>query len=155
MPVVKRSVIVPYEHDQMFGLVNDVLKYPEFVPACVSSDLKEVGEDEVEACLDFAFSGFSKSFTTRNRLTKYERIDIELVDGPFKHLEGFWYFSEVGADQSKIELDLTFEFESSWMSLAFGPMFNQVANKLVDVFCERAVEVYGEKTTKNTDEQQA
>lgn len=151
MPVVKRSVVVPYRQHQMFELVNDVDSYPEFVPACVDSHVTPVDENEVEATLKFARGGIHKSFTTRNRLTPYERIDIELINGPFHHLEGFWYFDAVDENQCKIELDLEFEFAGRWLSMAFGPVFHQVANKLVDVFCKRAEVVYGTQKLKSDD----
>jgi ribosome-associated toxin RatA of RatAB toxin-antitoxin module len=151
MTVVKRQVTVSYTPEQMYELVNDVDRYPEFVTACVDSHKKIIDDYEVEASLEFARSGLHKSFTTRNRLTPYERIDIKLVNGPFKHLEGLWYFSPTENGGCRVELDLEFEFSNRWLGMAFGPVFNQVANKLVDVFCRRAEQVYGDKTGPNND----
>lgn len=151
MTTVKRQMTVSYTPEQMYELVNDVQRYPEFVPACVNSDKQIINDDEVEASLEFARSGLHKSFTTRNTLTPYERIDIKLVNGPFKHLEGLWYFSPTESGGCRVELDLEFEFSNRWLSMAFGPVFHQVANKLVDVFCRRAEEVYGHETGPKND----
>jgi len=144
MPTVKRTEKVEFSQQQMYELVNNIDDYPQFVPACIGSQKRVVNDNEIEATLEFSRGGIDKSFTTRNRLQPYERIDIELVDGPFKHLEGFWYFVPKDEQQCEIQLDLEFEFSSGWLSMAFGPVFNQVANKLVQVFHKRAEQVYGQ-----------
>jgi ribosome-associated toxin RatA of RatAB toxin-antitoxin module len=88
-----------------------------------------------------AGGGFQKSFTTCNRLQKDKMIEIRLLDGPFRQLEGFWRFDAEG-EHCQITLDLEFEFSSKLLALAFGPVFNQVANSLMDAFCKRAQHVY-------------
>ena len=85
----------------------------------------------------------NKSFTTLNRLQKNKTIEMRLIDGPFKHLHGFWRFDELKPGACKVSLDLDFEFSNKLLSLAIGPIFNQVANTLVDSFVERAKHVYG------------
>lgn len=143
MPDIQRVKVVPYTCAQMFELVNDVRKYPEFVPWCSQSRVLHDDADEIKATLFFEGGGFTKSFTTHNRLQTNKMIEIRLVDGPFKHLEGFWRFEPDGASGCKVMLDLEFEVAGGLLSMAFAPMFHQVANKLVDAFCERADAVYG------------
>lgn len=85
----------------------------------------------------------NKSFTTRNRLQANKMIEIRLVDGPFSHLEGFWRFDSVG-DGCRISFDLEFEFAGRMMSMLLGPIFEQITDKMVDSFQERARAMYGE-----------
>lgn len=144
MPDVKKSKIVSYTPAQMYALVNDVKRYPEFVPWCQRSELLSENEDEIRAKLHFSGGGFEKSFTTCNRLQKDKMIELRLVDGPFRHLEGFWRFDHTDNGGCNIILDLEFEFSNKLLSLAFGPFFHQVANSLVDAFTKRADEIYGE-----------
>lgn len=143
MPDIKKTKIVPFTPAQMYDLVNDIDKYPQFVPWCSRSEVLSQDDDEIKARLYFEGGGFTKSFTTCNRLQKNKMIELRLLDGPFRHLEGFWRFENHLDNQCEIILDLEFEFSSGLLSLAFGPMFNQVANTLVDAFSKRAHEVYG------------
>ena len=126
----------------MYQLVDDIEKYQEFVPACSKSEVISRDEDEVRATLYFSGGGFQKSFSTCNRLQPSKMIEIRLLNGPFKQLEGFWRFESLPEDGCRVTLDLDFEFSSKLLSLAFGPIFNQVVNSLVDAFEKRARAVY-------------
>ncbi len=142
MPNVKRSRTVTYSCEQMYALVNDVDNYHKFLPYCVGSNVHHRDEDEVQATLLIGAGGMSKSFTTRNRLQVNKMIEIRLVDGPFSHLEGFWRFDEEDGG-CKISFDLEFEFAGKIFSMLLGPVFDQVTDKMVDAFCDRAEVVYG------------
>lgn len=142
MSVVKRSRTVPYSCEQMYRLVNEVEHYAEFLPYCTESKVHHRDNDEVQATLVIGAGGMSKSFTTRNRLQLNKMIEIRLVDGPFSHLEGFWRFDEVG-EGCQIAFDLEFEFAGKLLSMFLGPVFDQVTDKMVDAFCDRAEAVYG------------
>lgn len=144
MPSIKKMKIISYSQEQMYALVNDVARYKEFVPWCTQSDILSQTEDEIKATLAFSGSGLSKSFTTLNRLLPHKMIEIRLIDGPFRHLEGFWQFDAMLNAHSKVSLDLEFEFTTKIMGMMFGPFFNQIASTLVDAFCKRAEKVYGE-----------
>jgi ribosome-associated toxin RatA of RatAB toxin-antitoxin module len=144
MTIIKRDKLVAYSPKQMFDLVNRIEDYPHFVPWCKSTEVLSRDEDEIQARLDFARSGLSKSFTTSNRLQENKIIEIRLLDGPFQQLEGFWRFAPI--DQGcHISLDLEFEFANKLMGVMFTPMFHPIANALVDVFCKRAETVYGDQ----------
>lgn len=132
-----------YSARQMFDLVNDVESYPEFLPWCSSTTLLSRTEDKVCAELEMARMGVSQRFTTCNRIVPGKSMDIELVEGPFKHLKGGWVFSALREDACKVELELDFDFSGKLINAAFGAVFYQVANTLVDSFCKRAEEVYG------------
>jgi len=135
-----------YSSSEMFQLVDDINAYGEFLPWCRSATVISRSDDEVKASIEIAKGALNKSFTTLNRLQKDKMIEMRLLEGPFKHLEGFWRFKPLNNNQAcKISLDLSFEFESKILALAVGPVFNQIGNSMVDAFCKRAVEVYGER----------
>ncbi|KTC66857.1 oligoketide cyclase/lipid transporter protein [Legionella birminghamensis] len=141
MTIVQKSRIVKFSCEQMYTLVNEVEHYAEFLPYCSQSIIHHRDADEVQATLVIAAAGMNKSFTTRNRLQANKMIEIRLVDGPFNHLEGFWRFDEV-PEGCKISFDLEFEFAGRMFSMLLGPIFEQITNKMVDAFCERAEKIY-------------
>ncbi len=143
MTCINRSALVPYSSQQMFALVDGIEHYPQFLPWCRSSRVISRDEDEVRASIEVAKGAFSKSFTTCNRQQKNKMIEIRLLEGPFRHLEGFWRFDPLSEDACKVSLDLEFEFSNKIAGLTFGPIFSQVANSLVDSFIKRAAELYG------------
>lgn len=143
MPVVRRSSLVPYSAEQMFDLVNDVESYPRFLPWCTDSRILRQHGDEMRVSVDLARGGVRKTFTTSNRIQRGKMIEIRLVEGPFRLLEGFWRFDHMAERRTRISLDLEFEFSTRLIQFAFGPVFHQIANTLVDAFCKRAHEMYG------------
>ncbi len=144
MPVVSKSALVPFSAAQMFKLVDDFESYPEFLPWCRSSHMISRSENEICGELEVARAGIRQTFSTRNKLIKNERVDIELIEGPFRKLQGGWKFTALREDACKIELVLDFEFSGRLINSAFGKVFGQIANTMVDAFCKRAEEVYCE-----------
>ena len=146
MSHIKRSALVHYSPAEMYQLVNNVADYASFLPWCRSSVVKSESDTEMLASVEIAKGVLNKTFTTKNQLDKNHRIKLQLVDGPFKCLNGYWQFNALKTDNAcKVNLELEFEFDSGLMSLAAKPIFTQIANSLVDSFCKRAVEVYGER----------
>ena len=143
MPIISKSALVPYAPSAMFALVSDIESYPKFLPWCRSARVAKRSDDEVRATIELARGGIQKSFTTCNRLQKDKMIEMRLVEGPFRRLEGYWRFQRLDENACKVSLDLDFEFSSVFLSMALGPVFHQIASTLVDAFCKRAVEVYG------------
>lgn len=146
MTVVKKSREVPFSCKQMYDLVNDIENYKHFVPYFTSSTVHYRNENEVQATLSITAAGVSKSFTTRNLLQPNKMIEMRLVDGPFSHLEGFWRFdmTDLGCF---VVFDLEFEFLNRMFSMLLGPIFEQVTDKMVDSFCDRAAALYKTITT--------
>lgn len=143
---IERSALVYYSPDEMYQLVNDVGSYSTFLPWCRSSSVSQVSDTEMTGSVEIAKGVLNKTFTTHNSLTPGERIDMTLVDGPFKKLEGYWSFEPLKTDNaSRVTLVLDFEFDNALMSLAARPIFSQIANSLVESFCKQAVVVYGER----------
>ena len=146
MPHIKRSALVHYSPAEMYNLVNNVADYASFLPWCRSSIVKSESDTEMLASVEIARGVLNKTFTTNNQLLKDHRIELQLVDGPFKKLSGYWQFDPLKTENAcKVNLELEFEFASGMMSLAAKPIFTQIANSLVDSFCKRAVEIYGER----------
>lgn len=126
----------------MYSLVNDVDSYVDFLPWCRSSRVVAVIEDGYIGEIEVAKAGIVQSFQTRNLVTPDERVSLSLEQGPFKHLQGDWQFTALREDASKVELTLEFEFSGRLMNAAFGAIFSQIANNMVDAFCKRAGEIY-------------
>jgi len=146
MSHIKRNALVHYSPAEMYQLVNNVADYASFLPWCRSSKVISESGTEMVASVEIAKGVLNKTFTTQNRLHKNHRIELQLVDGPFKKLSGYWQFDTLKTENAcKVNLELDFEFDNAMMSIAAKPIFTQIANSLVDSFCKRAVEVYGER----------
>ncbi|HRX60667.1 MAG TPA: type II toxin-antitoxin system RatA family toxin [Candidatus Competibacter sp.] len=145
MATVKKSALVLYSAAEMYALVGDIEAYPRFLPWCRSSRVLSSNDDEVRATIEMVKGGIHKSFTTCNRMQRHKMIDIRLLEGPFKRLEGYWRFEPLRADASKVSLDMEFEFANHLLRMAVEPVFKQIANSLVDAFCKRAVDLYGKR----------
>lgn len=143
MRTVQRSALVPYSAAQMFALVDDVESYPDFLPWCKSAEVHSRGEDTLEASIEMQRGKISKKFRTRNANDPPRRIDIALVDGPFRHLQGRWVFEQLNDAGSKVELNLSFEFASSTIDVVLGRFFENTCNSLIEAFSRRADELYG------------
>lgn len=142
MKQVSRSALVSFSAEQMFDLVNDVARYPEFLPGCSGSRVIESSYEAMVASVDVSKAGISKTFTTSNQLVSGEAIVMSLVDGPFKTLRGGWYFTALDEQACKVELKLEFEFSSKMIEMAFGKVFNELTNNMVNAFTKRAKQVY-------------
>ncbi|BCD84878.1 ribosome association toxin RatA [Pseudomonas solani] len=140
---IQRSALLPYPAQALYDLVNDVARYPEFLPWCSSSEVLEVSETEMVASLGVAKGGLSQRFVTRNRLVPGQVIEMNLEEGPFSELHGVWNFKALGEKACKISLDLSFDYAGPIVKATLGPLFNQAANTLVDAFCQRAKQLHG------------
>lgn len=143
MPTISRSALVMHNVDQMYELINDIVAYPSFLPDCDDSKVISQDDDTVTAALLVSKGGLSKWFTTKNTFISNEKIKLSLVDGPFKKLEGYWLLTPLSDEACKVSLELEYEFSNKLVSLAFGKVFNHFSNSLVQVFIQRAKQVYG------------
>lgn len=144
MTHIQRHALVPFSTRDMFDLVSDIESYPEFLPWCGGAEVLAKTASEVEAGIDIAFKGIRKRFVTRNRFIPGKLMTMQLLDGPFKSLQGAWTFTSLGDQGSKIELDLDFEFANALAAMTIGPVFNPIAGTLVESFVKRAQLCYGE-----------
>jgi ribosome-associated toxin RatA of RatAB toxin-antitoxin module len=143
MQVVERSALVSYTASQMFALVNDVNRYPEFLPWCVGAQVHELSATERTAMLRVARGVLQAEFTTLNQLTPGARIQMRLTHGPFRDLNGEWRFDDIGARGSRVHFRIEFEFKNRLAAAAFTSGFEALCGTIVDAFALRAREVYG------------
>ena len=123
---------------RMFHLVNEVEAYPTYFRWCEKAAVLERDEQGMVARLDLRIAGFKTSFTTRNRWVEPTRLDLELVDGPFKTLEGHWVFHALDEEACKVSLDLHFDVAGALVGNALAIGFQGLADRLVDDFCRIA-----------------
>lgn len=142
MVTIKKEASVPYTCHEMFSLVNDIEKYPEFIRWCGASKIISHGDNEILASISFVAGPVHKTLTTRNTLKKDREIVMILVEGPFKTLEGQWLFTET-SEGCVVSLVIHFEFANSLVANLMGAVFTQAATQLVADFVSRAKSVYG------------
>ena len=135
---IERSALIQRPAEVLFSLVDDVERYPEFLPWCAGARVVAIEGQSVIASLEVARGGVRQRFTTRNERRAPEEIRMQLVEGPFSRLEGAWRFRALAADACKVELSLEFGFGGSLTRLAFEKVFSEVAGTMVDAFCRRA-----------------
>jgi ribosome-associated toxin RatA of RatAB toxin-antitoxin module len=141
MKSVRRKERVPFSASQMFDLVNDVGAYPEFLHWCRGAKVHHASDEWVEATLEVGIGGLRKELSTRNRLERPSRIAIELLNGPFRSLEGEWGFTEADGG-CEVSLRLDFEVSSMPLKFVFERLFEEIARSQVAAFIERAKEIY-------------
>lgn len=129
----------------MYELVADIASYPKFLPWCSGTRILQRQEDAIEAAITISYHGVHKTFTTRNLLQKNKMMEIQLVEGPFRRLNGYWRFTALEPRACKIELDLEFEVANRLVAAVLNPVFSGIANQLVDAFHKRAVALYGRR----------
>ncbi|MBN2871995.1 MAG: type II toxin-antitoxin system RatA family toxin [Halothiobacillaceae bacterium] len=139
---IEREVDVPFTALQMYALVSDIDAYPDFLPWCEQTRILSTSGDEVEASITLRKGAIRKSFVTRNHNEPGSRIVVTLVDGPFRHLDGYWAFENLPDGGSRVTLDMRFEFANRFLEAAIGPVFREIVKSLVGAFRKRAFEVY-------------
>jgi ribosome-associated toxin RatA of RatAB toxin-antitoxin module len=139
-----KTIELPYSTAQMFSLVDRVEDYPLFLPWCLKSQVHSRSAEEVKASLQVGKGLLRYSVTTLNRLQTPKRIDMQLLAGPFKHLEGFWLFEGGAASVQgcKISLHLNFEL-NPLLNKALEPFSEKIGDRIIQAFCERAAVLYG------------
>ncbi|WP_426688733.1 type II toxin-antitoxin system RatA family toxin [Rhodanobacter ginsengiterrae] len=140
---IRRSALVKYSPTQMFDLVNEVEAYPKRFSWCAGAEILERSENVLVARLDLKFAGFSQSFTTRNTIDPPQRLKMDLVNGPFRSLEGVWDFVALGDAGCKIAFALDFDYAGRLGGSALKLGFQGLAGRMVDDFCREAERVYG------------
>jgi ribosome-associated toxin RatA of RatAB toxin-antitoxin module len=138
MAHVEKSVLVMHSCETMFQLVDAVENYPTFLPWCGGSEITERSDTVTQATIHIRYHGIVQHFTTRNLKQFPTRMDISLVDGPFKQLTGHWHFTALREDACKIEFKLEYVFANSLIERIIAPVFSHIANTFVDSFVKQA-----------------
>lgn len=135
--------IVPYTAEQMFDLVADVEKYPEFLPWVIGSRVRRRSETELTAELIVGFKMIRESYVSRVTLDRPDTVDVAYERGPFRNLSNSWKFTDV-PEGCRIDFELDFEFRSRLLQRLIGALFNEAVRKMVGAFESRARKLYGD-----------
>ncbi len=135
----------PYTPEQLFALVSDVERYPEFIPWCRAARILERGEGQFLGELMISFANISESYVSRVTLTPHSAIDVSLVRGPFKKLSNHWRFTAKPGGGTQIDFSLEFEFRSRLLETLIGALFSRATAKMVAAFSTRADALYGSR----------
>ena len=135
---------LPHSSEQLFGLVADVEKYPEFLPWCVGARIRSRESDLLVADLMIGFNGLNEQFTTQVKLDRVAmKIDVIYQDGPFKYLNNRWLFMSKNAGACDLDFFIDFEFKSRLLQALMGPLFGEAVRRMVGAFESRALHLYG------------
>ena len=148
MKTVHKSVLIWYSAQEMFALVTDIASYPQFLPWCDRASVLAEDGHGMKAEVGIAFGGIHQTFITRNDHVPGREVSMKLVDGPFSRLDGQWRFTPVGDEKQrscKVDLELSYGFDNAALGALVGPVFDKIADSLVDAFVKRAEQVYGDK----------
>ncbi|MES2770868.1 MAG: type II toxin-antitoxin system RatA family toxin [Pseudomonadota bacterium] len=141
MALVEKSVLIEHSAEQMFDLVDHIEAYPQFLPWCSKAVLLCRDDTKTVATLHIAYLGVKSSFTTENAKTRPLSMNIKLLEGPFRRLEGFWHFKPLHENACKVEFRLSYEFSSKVFEKVIGPVFNQIARTFIESFVRRAASI--------------
>ncbi len=142
MALVEKSVLLSFSAEQMFVLVDNVAEYPQFLPWCGGTSVTVLDENKIQATVHINYHHVKQSFTTENVRVVPRRIDMKLISGPFKLLEGSWHFIALTPSACKIEFRLNYEFSNKLLEKIVGPVFHYIASTFVEAFVKRAELVY-------------
>jgi ribosome-associated toxin RatA of RatAB toxin-antitoxin module len=143
MVVVEKSVLIGYSAAKMYALVDDVESYPQFLPWCSGAEVRPLEAHRAMATIHVNYHGLHLNFTTQNRMEDAALIEMKLVDGPFKHLDGFWRFLPLAENACKVEFQLSYILSGKLVERLAGPVFSHIANTFVETFVKRALTLYG------------
>ena len=143
MPTHAEKRILPYTKEQLFDLVAQVERYPEFLPWCLGCRVKSRTDEQIVADMIIGFKVFREGFTSRVNLNKPDRVDVKYENGPFKYLDNHWIFNDMGEGKTEIDFYVDFEFRSRILQAAIGTVFNEAVRRMISAFEERAHDLYG------------
>jgi len=129
----------------MYKLVNDIETYPEFLPWCQKASILKLEPERLTASISLAAGKVRQSFTTENTMQPDRRIDMNLLEGPFKYLKGSWIFEQGPDHACRISINMEFEFSNRLVKFALDKMFTHIINTLITTFTDRAFQIYGGK----------
>jgi coenzyme Q-binding protein COQ10 len=144
MPTHAEKKVLPYTPEQLFDLVADVEKYPEFLPWAVAARIRSREGNVITADLVIGFKMFRERFTSKVVLDQPRRIDVSYTEGPFRYLNNHWVFEPMPGGGTCIDFFVDFEFRSAILQRLIGMLFNEAVRRMVHAFETRAKKLYGE-----------
>lgn len=143
MPTHAEKRVLPYTPEQLFDIVADIERYPDFLPWCVATRIRSRDGNVITADVVIGFKMFRENFTTRDVLDRPRRIDVSYHEGPFKYLNNHWVFEPVGEASCELDFYIDFEFKTRLLQMAVGTLFNEAVKVMVSAFEKRAKAIYG------------
>ena len=144
MPIHAEQRLLPYRPDQLFDLVADIERYPDFLPWCLGARVTRREGNVINADLIIGFRMIRERFKSRVTLDRpASRIDVAYLDGPFKYLNNHWIFEPAPGGQTRLDFFVDFEFRSALLSKLIGVLFNEAVRRMVAAFEARAKQLYG------------
>ena len=143
MKTISRSAIVEHRAAELYALVEDIEAYPLFLPWCLAAEVHERSAGRTQATLTVGLKGIRQAFTTLNENRPGEAIDMRLVAGPFRRFLASWRFTPLSAGASRIDFTMEYEFSSRLLARLLEPLFDRIADSMVDAFARRADAVHG------------
>ena len=147
MPTHAEKRLLPHTPEQMFDLVINIEKYPEFLPWCMATRIRERDSDMVLADMVIGFKVFRERFSTRVEWDRPGRINVAYSEGPFKYLNNHWTFEPHGDGECLIDFFVDFEFRSRLFQKAIGAVFNEAVQRMISSFEKRAAVLYRDDKT--------
>ncbi len=142
MPKKTEQKHLPYTAEQLFALVADVGRYPEFLPWCVGARVYNRRPDRFDADVIIGFKMFREKFTSRVSLIENQAVDVDYISGPMKRLYNHWRFTEQ-ENGCLIDFEVDFEFDSRVLEQMIGKVFSEATDRMISAFEERAHALYG------------
>ena len=142
MTRINKKAVVKFSANQMYKLVNDIEAYPSFLPWCTDANIINDSKDSLTASVSISIGRIKKIFTTLNTMQQDISIDMKLIKGPFKKLNGSWEFENNNNGGSTVSLVMEFEFKNKLLKYTLGGAFKKITDSLVDAFISRANDIY-------------
>ena len=142
MTRINKKAVVKFSANQMYKLVNDIEAYPSFLPWCTDANIISDSKDSLTASVSISIGRIKKIFTTLNTMQQDISIDMKLIKGPFKKLNGSWEFKNNNNGGSTVSLVMEFEFKNKLLKYTLGGAFKKITDSLVDAFISRANDIY-------------
>lgn len=143
MPGIHEVHALPYSAEQMFDLVADVTRYPEFLPWVIATRITSDSETEMVADMLVGFSAIREKFTSRVTKDRPNLIAVHYVDGPLRDLDNRWAFRAMGSDSCEIDFCVDFSFRNKMFEALAGQYFDRAFRRMVEAFERRAADLYG------------
>ncbi len=142
MPKFAEKKLMLYSQQQLFDMISDVAKYPEFLPWCMDARLYNIKENQFDADLIIGFKAFKERFTSRVTLHSPTALEVNYIKGPMKRLYNHWKFEAVEGG-TLVDFEVDFEFKSKLLGKLIGPVFEEATHRMIGAFETRAKELYG------------
>ena len=125
----------------IFNLINDVENYPSFLPWCINTEVNRETSDRMVGKIYISKNFIKWDFTTKNKIVEEKSIELSLVDGPFKNLDGKWSFTKIDENNTRVSLEINYEFKNSLIEISIEPIFTSIMNSILQSFIDQAFRI--------------